>query len=103
MLSRKEVNYVRVQFLTSIKDPDKRSKILFVADALARDSSSPKDYLDAYWSIIGYFLDPSHDEDLERDFKELGGSLSSMITLTEYNELPPGILEEPKLKIKFKK
>jgi hypothetical protein len=103
MLSKKETDYVRGKFLTDITDSDKRSKILFVADALASEIDKDDNYYDVYWSIVGYFLDPKNDQDLEKDFKDLGGSLTIAPFDTPYEEYPPGMLDQPDHVFKFPK
>jgi hypothetical protein len=103
MLTQKEMDYVRVSFIRDVKDPEKRSKIMFVADHMAKEADKDDDYYDVYWSIIGYFLDPKHDEDLDSDFRELGGSLNSPPLDTPWSEASAGILGEPKITFKFPK
>lgn len=103
MLTDKEIRYVRHQLLFGVKDPNRRSKILFVADALAREADPDDDYNDIYWSIVGYFLDPENTDDLERDFAELGGNLSIPPFDSGYNEIPPAIVDKPQLIIKLPK
>lgn len=74
MLSDKDKNYIRANFLVAVKDGAKRSRIMALATAL---SAGEKDEEDAYYSVIHYFSNPKKAKELEKDYRKFvgGGSL----------------------------
>lgn len=103
MLTRKEIDYVRISLIRDVTNPQKRSKIMFVADQMAREAGPKDDYDDVYWSVVGYFLDPKNDEDLESDFRELGGSLTVPPQDTSMVDERTGLPGEPVFTLKLEK
>ena len=74
MFSEKDKNYIRTKFLTTVKDGEKRSRIMALAAAL---SDGEKDEEDAYLSVLLYFTDPKNNAQLKKDYKRIvGGGLT---------------------------
>ena len=71
MLSNKDKDYIRSNFLTTVKSGEKRSRIMALASAM---SDGEKDEEDAYYSVLHYFSDPKRNKEFEKDYRKYVGT-----------------------------
>lgn len=57
-----EIDWVAQTFLEQVKDGEVRSKIMRIATVLSADEKDPED---AYWNLIGFYMDPKNQKDLD--------------------------------------
>jgi len=62
MLKSTEIEWISKTFLEQVKDGETRSKIMRVATVLSADDKDPED---AYWNLIGYYMDKENQKDLD--------------------------------------
>ena len=62
MLKSNEIEWISKTFLEQVKDGETRSKIMRVATVLSADDKDPED---AYWTVIGYYMDKENQKDLD--------------------------------------
>lgn len=63
-----EIDWVAQTFLEQVKDGEVRSKIMRVATVLSADEKDPED---AYWNLIGFFMDPENQKDLDEVYDSI--------------------------------
>ena len=66
MLTSEEKDYIRSNFLKTVKSGEKRSRIMALASFLSEDE---KDADDAYLAVIHHFSNPKNSTEFEKDYK----------------------------------
>lgn len=62
MIQPNEIEWIANTFLKQVKDGETRSKIMRVATVLSMEDDDPED---AYWHLIGFYMDPDNQDDLD--------------------------------------
>lgn len=68
MLSPIEIEWISRTFLKQVKSGETRSKIMRVATVLSADDDEPED---AYWNLIGFFMDPENQDNLDDIYEDI--------------------------------
>lgn len=63
-----EIEWISKTFLQQVKDGETRSKIMRVATVLSAEDDDPED---AYWSLIGFYMDPDNQGDLNELYDDI--------------------------------
>ena len=63
-----EIEWISKTFLQQVKDGETRSKIMRVATVLSAEDDDPED---AYWSLIGFYMDPDNQGDLDKLYDDI--------------------------------
>jgi hypothetical protein len=63
-----EIDWISKTFLEQVKDGETRSKIMRVATVLSAGDDDPED---AYWSLIGFYMDPDNQGDLDELYDDI--------------------------------
>ena len=63
-----EIEWISKTFLQQVKDGKTRSKIMRVATVLSAEDDDPED---AYWSLIGFYMDPDNQGDLDKLYDDI--------------------------------
>jgi hypothetical protein len=63
-----EIEWISKTFLQQVKDGETRSKIMRVATVLSAEDDDPED---AYWSLIGFYMDPDNQGDLDELYDDI--------------------------------
>ena len=71
MLTSEEKDYIRSNFLKTVKSGEKRSRIMALAAYLSEDE---KDADDAYLAVLHHFANPKNDKEFEKDYKYYMGA-----------------------------
>jgi hypothetical protein len=71
MLSTRDKDYIRSNFLKTVKSGKQRSRIIALATYL---SDGEKDAEEAYLSVLHHFADPKNNKEFEKDYKYYLGS-----------------------------
>jgi hypothetical protein len=74
MLTGQDKDYIRQNFLTTVKSGKKRSQIMALASVLAEGE---RDEEDAYLSVLHYFANPKRDAEFKKEYKRIiGGGMT---------------------------
>lgn len=68
MMSQDEIDWIARTFLTQVTDGETRSKIMRVATVLSASDEDPED---AYWHLIGFYMDEDNQGDLDEIYKDI--------------------------------
>ncbi len=71
MLTSEEKDYIRSNFLKTVKSGEKRSRIMALATYLSEDE---KDADDAYLTVLHHFANPKNDKEFDKDYKYYMGA-----------------------------
>jgi hypothetical protein len=63
-----EIEWISKTFIQQVKDGETRSKIMRVATVLSAEDDDPED---AYWSLIGFYMDPDNQGDLNELYDDI--------------------------------
>ena len=63
-----EIDWISRTVLEQVKDGETRSKIMRVATVLSADDDDPED---AYWSLIGFYMDPDNQKNLDEMYDDI--------------------------------
>lgn len=77
MLSTADKDYIRSNFLKTVKSGEQRSRIIALATYLSEDEKDPEE---AYLSVLHHFADPKNNKEFEKDYQyHLGSGASPYI------------------------
>jgi hypothetical protein len=68
MLMPTEIEWISKTFLKQVTSGETRSKIMRVATVLSADEDEPED---TYWHLIGFYMDPKNQDDLDDIYNEI--------------------------------